>query len=94
MDREAWRTTVHRIAKSGTRLSDFTFFLSFFEWLISLYQLVQHIYKTSVELDNQCAKKLEIQTVNNPENTLRRAFPSYSIRNKVLSSGSGCQEGV
>ena len=94
MDREAWRTTVHRIAKSGTRLSDFTFFLSFFEWLISLYQLVQNIYKTSVELDNQCAKKLEIQTVNNPENTLRRAFPSYSIRNKVLSSGSGCQEGV
>ena len=22
MDREAWRTTVHRVAKSGTKLSD------------------------------------------------------------------------
>ena len=26
MDRGAWRTTVHRVAKSQTRLSDFTFF--------------------------------------------------------------------
>ena len=27
MDREAWWTTVHGVAKSHTRLSDFTFFL-------------------------------------------------------------------
>ena len=27
MDREAWSTTVHGIAKSQTRLSDFTFFM-------------------------------------------------------------------
>ena len=27
MDREAWRAVVHRVAKSWTRLSDFTFFL-------------------------------------------------------------------
>ena len=25
MDREAWRAAVHRVAKSQTRLSDFTF---------------------------------------------------------------------
>ena len=25
MDREAWHATVHRVAKSQTRLSDFTF---------------------------------------------------------------------
>ena len=25
MDREAWRATVHRVAKSWTQLSDFTF---------------------------------------------------------------------
>ena len=29
MDRGAWRATVHRVAKSQTRLSNFTFFLSF-----------------------------------------------------------------
>ena len=28
MDREAWLATVHGVAKSWTRLSDFTFFLS------------------------------------------------------------------
>ena len=28
-DRGAWRATVHGVAKSRTRLSDFTFFLSF-----------------------------------------------------------------
>ena len=27
MDSEAWRATVHGVAKNGTRLSDFTFFL-------------------------------------------------------------------
>ena len=30
MDREAWRATVHSVAKSWTQLSNFTFFLSFF----------------------------------------------------------------
>ena len=30
MDGEAWWATVHGVAKSRTRLSDFTFFLSFF----------------------------------------------------------------
>ena len=29
MDRGAWRATVHRVAKSQTRLSDFTFTLHF-----------------------------------------------------------------
>ena len=29
MDREAWWATVHRVAKSRTGLSDYTFFLSF-----------------------------------------------------------------
>ena len=29
MDRGAWRATVHRAAKNWTRLSNFTFFLSF-----------------------------------------------------------------
>ena len=29
MDRGAWWATVHKVAKSRTRLSDFTFFLSF-----------------------------------------------------------------
>ena len=29
MDREAWWATFHGVAKSWTRLSDFTFFLSF-----------------------------------------------------------------
>ena len=28
MDRGAWQATVHGVAKSGTQLSDFTFFLS------------------------------------------------------------------
>ena len=28
MDRESWQATVHGVAKSRTRLSDFTFFLS------------------------------------------------------------------
>ena len=27
MDREAWRAVVHRVTKSRTQLSDFTFFL-------------------------------------------------------------------
>ena len=31
MDREAWRATIHGVAKSRTRLSDFTFFLSFLD---------------------------------------------------------------
>ena len=30
MDKEAWRATVHSVAKSWTQLSNFTFFLSFF----------------------------------------------------------------
>ena len=30
MDGGAWQATVHGVAKSWTRLSDFTFFLSFF----------------------------------------------------------------
>ena len=30
MDREAWRAAVHGVTKSRTRLSDFTFFLSFY----------------------------------------------------------------
>ena len=29
MDREAWWATVHRVAKSGTRLNDFTFTFHF-----------------------------------------------------------------
>ena len=29
MDREAWRTAVHGVAKSGTQLSDFTFTFHF-----------------------------------------------------------------
>ena len=34
MDKEAWRATVHSVAKSWTQLSNFTFFLSFFlYWL-------------------------------------------------------------
>ena len=33
MDRGAWQATVHRVAKSQTRLSDFTSFLSVFNFL-------------------------------------------------------------
>ena len=31
MDRGTWWATVHRVAKSGTRLSDFTFFQNIIE---------------------------------------------------------------
>ena len=33
MDREAWWATVHGVAKSQTRLSDFTYLLSLFRYL-------------------------------------------------------------
>ena len=32
MDKKAWQAVVHGVAKSQTRLSDFTLFLSFVEW--------------------------------------------------------------
>ena len=38
MNRGAWRTTVHGVAKSWTRLSDFTFSLSFF---LQIYLLIE-----------------------------------------------------
>ena len=34
MDGGAWWAAVHGVAKSWTRLSDFTFFLSFFSFLV------------------------------------------------------------
>ena len=40
MGRGAWWPTVHRVAKSRTQLSDFTFFLSFFLSLHTLETLV------------------------------------------------------
>ena len=42
MDREAWWATVHGVAKSGTRLSDFTFtfFLPAIFWSMIVWQLV------------------------------------------------------
>ena len=39
MDREAWWATVHRVAKSRTRLSNFTFFLSLQPWTSHLLPL-------------------------------------------------------
>ena len=37
MDRESWRAAIHGVAKSRTRLSDFTFTLDFsIEFLVSL----------------------------------------------------------
>ena len=32
MDREAWRAAIHGVTKSRTRLSDFTFTLTFFSY--------------------------------------------------------------
>ena len=32
MDRKAWRAVVHEVAKSRTRLSDFTFAIHFHDW--------------------------------------------------------------
>ena len=39
MDGGAWRATVHEVAKSQTRLSDFTFLLSFMAILIKYFKL-------------------------------------------------------
>ena len=41
MDRGAWRATVHGIAKSGTRLSDFHsyFLLSFFIFMWTIFKV-------------------------------------------------------
>ena len=36
MDRGAWRATVHRVTKSWTRLSDFTFFTFTFTYLLEI----------------------------------------------------------
>ena len=36
MDRGAWRATVHRVTKSRTRLSDFTFFTFTFTYLLEI----------------------------------------------------------
>ena len=37
MDRGSWKATVHGVAKSQTRLSDFSFFLSFFYMYIYIH---------------------------------------------------------
>ena len=37
MDRGSWKATVHGVAKSRTRLSDFSFFLSFFYMYIYIH---------------------------------------------------------
>ena len=42
MDREAWRAAINGIAKSWTRLSDFTFT---FTWLFNLY--VEYIMRNA-----------------------------------------------
>ena len=42
MDRGAWWTTVHGVAKSWTRLSDFTFSLSFFLQIYIYIHVVVH----------------------------------------------------
>ena len=47
MDRGAWKAAVHGVAKSRTRLSDFTFTFSFFigniYWASQVAQLVKHL---------------------------------------------------
>ena len=40
LDGGAWWATVHRVTKSWIQLSDFTFFLSFFNYLLWLYMIL------------------------------------------------------
>ena len=40
MDRGTWQATVHGVTKSQTRLSDFTFFLSFFVTILSVTHIL------------------------------------------------------
>ena len=53
MDRGAWRATVHRVAKSRTRLSDFTSlhrsYTASVTSSLSLFVVLYNCFKTSVE---------------------------------------------
>ena len=51
MDREAWNDTIHEVAKSWTRLSDFTFFHFldiYIKPLIPLYSLKLNMQKMKI----------------------------------------------
>ena len=61
MDREAWRTVIHGVAKSRTRLSDWTelnwcIILNFYEW--EYLRILPQIYKIScsISLNWLCRK--------------------------------------
>ena len=52
MDGEAWKATVHGVAKSRTRLSDLTFFLSLHHFIFLL--TVNEIYSCFIFLPTLC----------------------------------------
>ena len=55
MDRGAWYATVHRVAKSPTRLSNFTFTLSLF--LLSTFNGLLVFFKPLISLLNDAGSK-------------------------------------
>ena len=60
MDGGAWRATVHGVAKSRTRLSDFTFIwlsLGFLRWQ-GLYTPAAHLHALSRAANSQPAQTL------------------------------------
>ena len=50
MDREAWRAAIHGVAKSWTRLRDFTFTLIVLAWKKNYDQPRQHIKSRDITL--------------------------------------------
>ena len=60
MDREAWRATVHGVAESRTRLSDFTFlsFLSLVAQMVKNLPLMQEIQVQSLGQKDPLEKEM------------------------------------
>ena len=62
MDREAWWATVHGVAKSRTRLSDFTFFflLSIYMYIYTYIQMVGIYTKSMTVVSRDWAEEKEL----------------------------------